>query len=208
VALSLEISAELVTVSSYCQILGGEMTAGQATLTMDSWVAMGVGFGDVSGRYMLATPTDSLSDNEKSGVWFVDNSTGLSQSGLVLPELPSGWEYEGWVDINGTYLSTGKFMSTVAADDSNSYGGEWSSPAFPGEDLLFNAPSGLSFPTDLAGTSLIITLEPWDEYDVDQEAPFYLKLLEADVPVSAAGQTTYYMSPVAGQFPGGTASVE
>ncbi|HUU29124.1 MAG TPA: hypothetical protein VM123_15055 [archaeon] len=208
IAITIELSDVMVSYSSSAHILGGEVSEGQANLTIDNWMGMETSFASVSGRYILATPTDSINTNEKSGIWFMDLSSGISLNGLGLPELPSGWEYEGWVILNSTYLSTGKFTSVNTTDGSSNYSGTWSSPTFPGEDFLQNAPAGLSFPIDLAGASVMITVEPWNGLDDNTDKPFFLKLLAADIPVSAVDHTTYYMSAVTVPMPSGTATLK
>ncbi|MBN2288290.1 MAG: hypothetical protein JXQ83_03085 [Candidatus Glassbacteria bacterium] len=208
IVVSIELSDVVVTSSSYTQILGGEVSDGEAALTTDSWLGMDFSFENLAGRYVLATPTDSISSNEKSGIWFMDLSTGVSLNGLVLPDLSAGWEYEGWVILDSTYISTGKFTSALSADDMNQYSGAWSNPSFPGEDFLQNAPAGVSFPTDLAGASVLITIEPEGSYDVDLDKPFPLRLLVANIPSDATPHTTYYMNAVNDTRPGGTATIK
>jgi hypothetical protein len=77
-------------------------------------------------------------------------------------------------------------------------------PPFPGEDFLVNAPSGLTFPTDLSGTTQVISIEPDPD---NSSAPFLLKPLVATVPSPAMDHVTYAMSSnVANSFPTGTAT--
>jgi hypothetical protein len=89
------------------------------------------------------------------------------------------------------------------ADDAAPYSGPSAGPAFPGEDFLFNAPAGLTFPTDLAGGTGVISIEP----DPDNStAPFTLKPLVGDIPANAVDHTPYDMTNNAASFPTGTAS--
>ncbi len=118
-----------------------------------------------SGKYILATPTDGgAMTNEESGIWFLDNSGPSVAKGLNLPTLPSGWKYEGWIVINGIPVSTGTFIDANTADSnaasSNFKGTIGNGPNYPGEDLLRNAPTGLTFPTDLRGKIVAISIEP------------------------------------------------
>jgi len=89
-------------------------------------------------------------------------------------------------------------------DDAYPYSDTMPGPPFPGEDFLLNAPSGLTFPTDLSGTTQVISIEP----DPDNNAgPFLLKPLVATVPSPAMDHVTYMMnSNVANSFPTGTAT--
>jgi len=86
-------------------------------------------------------------------------STGAPLPSLDLPTLPEGWEYEGWVVINGQPLSTGKFLKVDEADFATPYSGASPGPAYPGEDFLQNAPAGLTFPLDLSGSTAVISVE-------------------------------------------------
>ena len=152
----------------------------------------------------MATPTTTVTTDENSGVWWID-PTGGPSAGLSLPALPAGWEYEGWVVINGMPLSTGKFAMVDAADKSAAYSGsDATGPAFPGEDLVSNAPMGLSFPTDLAGQTVVISVEPCPD---NSAAPFLLKPLVGQVSANATDHTPYDMANNASATnPSGTAS--
>ena len=151
---------------------------------------MGTNFSTSTGSYILATPTDgSSTTDELSGVWWLDPAAGPG-AGLDLPTLPEGWEYEGWAVVNGTPVSTGKFTSVTGADDFSGFSGTTPGPAFPGEDLLMNAPSGLTFPTDLSGGTVVISVEPSPDNSTD---PFLLKPLVGSVPSGALDHTSYDM---------------
>jgi hypothetical protein len=207
IGVSVEASSTVVTTSSYSHILGGNVSSGQASLTVSNSFGLSMSLDNISGRYILATPTDSVTTNEKSGIWFLDGSTGISFNGLSLPTLGSGWKYEAWVKIGTEWVSTGKFTSVSAADEDNLYGGSYSAPAFPGQDFLSNAPTGMTFPADLTGSEVMVTVELMDSYDVDEDAPFYLKVLSGTVPAGAADHTTYYLNSVTSGLPTGSATV-
>ncbi len=207
IGISVEAASTPVTISSYAHILGGLVSSGQASLTVSNSFGMSMSLDNITGRYILATPTDTINTNEKSGIWFLDTSTGISFNGLSLPTLGSGWKYEGWVKFDTLWVSTGKFTSVSAADESNTYGSAWSAPAFPGQDFLINAPSGLTFPTDLSGCQVMVTVELLDSYDLEKSKPFFLKVLSAQVPAGASDHTTYYMTSETGGLPTGTATV-
>ncbi len=110
------------------------------------------------------------------------------------------------MELEGTALSTGKFVEFAAEDDSAAYGGAEPGPAFPGEDFLENAPAGLNFPTDLAGASVMVTLEPVP--DDNTEKPFFLKILLGDIPLDAVDHTAYELSKNPAPLPSGTATLK
>ena len=66
-----------------------------------------------------------------------------------------------------------------------------------------SAPSGLTFQTDLAGGTVVISIEP----DPDNSAmPFVLEPLVGSISANATDHTTYDMSQNLSSFPTGTAS--
>lgn len=187
---------------SAVHILAGDFSGNTGQLTINHGAALGSDFSSASGKYILATPTDGANTNEKSGIWFLDLSTGAPTVGLSLPTLPAGWKYEGWVVSSGAPITSGKFISTAAADEFDDYSSTMAGPPFPGEDYLMNAPSGLTFPIDLSGGKAVISIEP----DPDNSPnPFLLKPLVGDIPTNAANHTTYNLSKNL-NFPTGTIS--
>ena len=183
--------------------VAGDFVSGTAPLTVGDAAALGDNFATATGVYILATPTNGPDTDENSGVWFLDLSTGDPAQGLQLPTLPEGWKYEGWAVIDGSPVTTGTFLSPTVADDSAPYSGQTAGPPFPGEDFLENAPTGLTFPTDLAGGAAVISIEP----DPDNSAaPFTLKPLVGDIPSNATDHVTYDTGNNASGFPTGTAS--
>ena len=104
---------------------------------------------------------------------------------MNLPELGSGWKYEGWVIFNDIPVTTGTFSTVSGFDDASPYSGNSVTPNFPGEDFLNSAPQGLTFPqdADIRGRSVVISIEPSPDYD--QATPFILKPLKG-----TAGQNT------------------
>ena len=173
--------------------LAGDFSGDNANLTVFSQLCLrGQIFTLAKGAYLLATPTDTDMTNENSGVWFIDNTSGSNVTGLDLPTLPAGWKYEGWAVIDGTPVSTGTFTSVSGADNSAIYSGTTgSNPPFVGEDFLQNAPVGLTFPTDLAGKTIVISVEPSPD---NSEKPFLLKPLVSDVAANATDHVTYEMN--------------
>jgi hypothetical protein len=139
-------------------ILQGRFTKGAANLVISENVDK---FASARAKYTLDTPTDTA-DAIKffNGLWFVDSlSAGTPAAGLDLPVLYGGWIYEGWVEVGGQRISTGRFSNPQAADLFNGYSGSLPGYPFPGEDFINNAPSGLNFPLDLRGGKVYISLE-------------------------------------------------
>jgi hypothetical protein len=167
-----------------------------------------VTFGDASGSFILATPTDADMNDETAGVWFLDPAAGPGPS-LTLPTLPSGWVYEGWGVTQGTPLSTGRFMSAAGADDSSAFSGPLAGPPFPGEDFLANLPAGVTGPVDLAnGSSMVVlSVEPYlDGSDPTGAGPFSIKPFITMIEAGQASHTTVALGLDTSTVPSGTAS--
>jgi len=188
---------------SAVHILGGDFSNNSANVTTGYSAALGVDFANSTGNYILATPTDGANTNENSGIWFLDLTSGTPSQGLFLPTLPAGWKYEGWTVINGVPVSTGTFTNISDFDDADPYSSTMLGPPFPGEDFLVNDPSGLTFPTDIAGGVAVISIEPSPD---NSSAPFTLKPLVGNIPVNAVDHTTYMMNTNLASFPTGTVS--
>lgn len=181
------------------KILVGDFSGSSANVT----TAVVGDFSSAAGEYILATPTDGAMTNETSGIWFLDLSSGMPETGLNLPVLPDGWKYEGWAVIDGTPVTTGTFTDSAAIDDSAPYSGGMSGPPFPGEDFLENAPLGLTFPTNIAGGKAVISIEPSPD---NSPSPFTLKPLVGDIPAMALDHVTYSTSQNLSSFPSGSVS--
>lgn len=188
--LTIEPSPDSDPAPSDVHILAGDFADTNAPLTVDHGAALGSDFTASAGSYILATPTDGNDMDENSGVWFLDLTSGSPARGLDLPTLPAGWAYEGWAVIDGTPVSTGTFTEIDKADNGAAYSGQVAGPPYPGEDFLTNAPGGLTFPTDLAGKTVVISIEPSPD---NSAAPFLLKPLVGQVPADALDHTTYSM---------------
>jgi hypothetical protein len=206
--LSIEPANDSDPAPSNTKILVGDFVNNSANLSTAS-----VGdFSNTMGKYILATPTNGANTDENSGIWFLDlpNSSPPPLTGLTLPALPVGWKYEGWVVINGTPVTTGKFTNVNATDEFNGYSGNQplgmpngNDGFFPGEDFLTNAPNGLTFPTDLAGMTAVISVEP----DPDNSTmPFTLKPLVGMIPNNATDHVTYMLDANLSSLPTGTAT--
>lgn len=175
---------------SNTKLLSGSFSGNSASVNSN----LVADFSSASGKYILATPTDGAGNNELSGVWFLDNSSGSAMTGLNLPTLADGWKYEGWAVINGTPVSTGTFIDASMADDNASTspfkGNMGNGPGYPGEDYIQNAPTGLTFPTNLQGATIVVSVEPYPD---NSPAPFTLKPLAHMVPATAADHTAIDM---------------
>jgi hypothetical protein len=206
VVITIEPSGDTDKIAAATHIVAGSITNGAGTLTTGDSRALGSDFTSAAGTFILATPTDGDGNNETSGAWFVKIVGGAPQQGLTLPTLPNGWKYEGWAMVNGKPLSTGTFTNPSAADASSQFNGTQPAPAFPGEDFLRNAPAGLTFPTNLVGSMVVISIEP----DVDDSpAPFDLKPLIGPIPATATDHSNLAMSnQAASTFPSMTVTVK
>jgi len=164
---------------------------------------------DISGTYILATPTDGLDNNELSGIWF-PQLPGPPTAGLSLPNLDDGWIYEGWVVNGGNPLTSGRFSGTEGIDLFDGYSSTEPGPPFPGEDYLVNPSARLIFPIDLSdGESLaVISVEPnLNNSDPIGDGPFVVKPLVGNIPIGAADHVNYNMGLNLESVPLGTATI-
>ncbi len=163
---------------------------------------------NISAVFTLSTPTNGPGTDELSGVWFIDSllTAAVPVAGLKLPVLYSGWRYEGWVEINGTYVSTGRFTNPKAADLFKGYSSTSAGYSFPGEDFLLNAPAGLTFPTDLSGKNVFISLE-WNNGKTSGSTPSKI-LFSAAIPNSAQSGVSYTMQRQNNLVPNGTGVIK
>ena len=186
------------------RVLGGRFSLGGCNLAIGE---QALTFDNYSVTYNLLTPTDGPNLNETSGVWFVEIDTaGEFSTGLNIPELYGGWIYEGWVEVNGKYLSTGRFENPVGADSSKLYGAPGTGLPYPGEDFLLNAPQDVTFPLDLSGKMVYISAEVNDGRNYG-EAP-YIILFEATIPVNAETRVAYEMVNAVSNLPFGNAVIK
>lgn len=189
------------------KLLAGDFSGNSATVSTS--IMPGIGdFGNAGGVYFLRTPTDETGTNnmnDQYGVWF--GTPGMPPTaGLTLPDLPAGWAYEGWVIGDAGPISTGTFTGLNERDSSNEFSGTENNagPPIPGEDFFNNAPAGETFPLDVRGRMVVISIEPVPD---NSPAPFLLKPLAAMVPAEAAtAPTTHAFGQNLGSFPTGTVS--
>jgi hypothetical protein len=170
-------------------------------------LAFPVDLSTVAGSFILATPTDSSTSDETSGLWFLDPA-GPGPS-LTLPALPSGWVWEGWGVTQGVPLSSGRFTEASGADQSDLFSGPLPGPPFPGEDFLHNLPAGVSTPVNLAdGSSVaVVTIEPdLGGTDPTGPGPFSIKPLIGAIPEGAADHTSIPLQRDLSSVPSGSAT--
>ena len=174
----------------------------QKYLGTDTSSAIPPSFKTAKGVYTVFTPTNA-DPNTNSGIWFLTyKSAGVYETGLRLPELPTGWTYKGWVKVSGSYLSIGEFKTDAGNDGGNPYVGANPMPAYPGEDFLLNAPTGFTFPLDLAGQEVMISVEP---IGYAKNKPFPLFLLKGAIPNPGNNTTSFSLENNYINFPLGTA---
>ena len=193
--LSIEPANDADPAPSNTKYLVGDFSGNSATINS----GIIADFAASTGKYLIASPTSISTMDPFAGVWFMDGN-GPS-NGFNLPTLETGWKYEGWVVKNGTVLSTGKFSNPAISDLTASYSGTQPAPPFPGEDFVANAPTGVTFPLDLSGATLVISVEP----NPDNSAmPFTLKPLSHIVASPAVEGATINMTRSLSSFPTGT----
>ncbi|MCI0329626.1 MAG: hypothetical protein L0196_01545 [candidate division Zixibacteria bacterium] len=162
---------------------------------------------DFNANYVIATPSDTLylyyreSDtihlrNEHVGVWFGVIDTSKYELGIrvirsdtvltkLARELLPGWQFQAWIERNGTRVNLGHFVRGDSADLENPYCFQTDSlPACPGEDLIprKNPPAEFADTAMVQGvlkSRLSITLEPRPDNDPEM---FPLIVFRHDTP--------------------------
>ncbi len=193
--LSIEPTNDTDPAPSAVKMLSGDFSGDVATVNTD----LIADFSTSTGYFLIATPTTTATTDDLSGVWFINNG----DAGLTLPTLADGWAYEGWAVINGTPISTGTFLDGTAADNFSDFSGtDAPAPPFPGEDFIMNAPDGLTFPVDLTGMPIVVSVEPVPD---NSAAPFTLKPLSGSSPETGTMVgTSYDMTNNSVGFPTGS----
>ncbi|MBA2543343.1 MAG: hypothetical protein H0V17_27125, partial [Deltaproteobacteria bacterium] len=162
--------------ASSTHILAAALTDGSGALSTEHPAALGTDFATASARYVLATPSTAAMDDNDLGIWFVDPS---GPEALMVPTLPTGWIYEGWVVLDGAAVSTGRFRSGMGADSDGAgpTAGPLAGPPRPGQDFI-------NPPRSLIGSRVVITVEPEPD---DAATPFAIRpLIDAEVTAVAA----------------------
>ncbi|MEM9996771.1 MAG: hypothetical protein AAF809_03635, partial [Bacteroidota bacterium] len=113
--LTIEPAGDTDAIPAATKLIGGDFGGASAALSTAHPATLGSDFASAAGQYIIATPTSAAMDDEASGIWFLDASSGMPMAGLDLPTLPEGWAYEGWVVLNDSPLSTGTFLDAAMA---------------------------------------------------------------------------------------------
>lgn len=167
------------------KLLVGDFTGNSANVNS----AIVGDFSNAAGAFFLRSPTDEVDPgnpnnmNDQYGVWFGTPGAPPTPN-FVLPTLSAGWAYEGWVVGESGPITTGVFTDFDGRDDFNLFSGDEfkMGPPIPGEDFFLNAPAGETFPLDVRGRTVVISVEPVPD---NSPAPFAMKPL-----VGTAGQET------------------
>jgi hypothetical protein len=200
--LTLEPSGDTDEIPAFVKPLAGDLKDGIATLSPN----LGVELTGIAGKYILATPSNGADTNELSGIWWLTLESGMPDVGLTLPNLnETDWIYEGWVVIDGTPVSTGKFNESSGFDDFSGYSSTQGFPPFPGEDFLLNAPTQLTFPKNLTGQTAVISIEPRVDNSPD---PFQFKILSHTIPTDAEDHVTYTANDISSSLASGMATIK
>jgi hypothetical protein len=183
------------------KILAGDFSGNTANVNSNGIVG---DFSNASGMFFLRTPTDETgmnNGNDENGVWF--GTPGMPPTAnFVLPTLPAGWIYEGWVVGDSGALSTGTFTNFSAVDDAAPFSGANPGPPVPGEDFFMNAPTGEMFPLDVRGRTVVISVEPVPD---DLPGPFVMKPLVGTAGMDTAPATHPFATNL-GSLPSGSVS--
>jgi hypothetical protein len=180
-------------------VLAGDWGGTMASLSIGHPAALGDDFSTASGQFILETPTTSgIPGDYDQGIWWLDPAGGPGPA-LVLPALPAGWMYEGWVVNMDGPISTGRFLAPSGAD--SDAGGPDSgpdpAPPFPGQDFI-------DPPMSLVGLVAVISVEPEPD---DTPAPFAIKPL-VDMSIEDVGAAVLQgMANNSASAPTGTAAL-
>ncbi len=182
------------------KILGGDFNAGQATLGVGHGAALGDDFTSATGSFIIATPSSTVMTDEDQGIWWLD-PTGPAAT-LMLPTLPAGWAYEGWVVGGSGPVSTGRFTNPAGPDSDlagPTGGTDSNGPPFPGQDFV-------TPPVSLIGQTAVISVEPDPD---DSPNPFTLKpLVTMSIGAQLAPTLQAMSNNAAATNPTGTATIQ
>ena len=195
--LTIEPSPDSDPAPAATKYLAGDFDGDSATLSVADGATLGDDFTSAAGGFILESPsTASVAEDYASGIWWV-NPADHSPS-LMLPALPEGWAYEGWVVGPDGPVTTGRFTEAMGADsDGGGPGaGPDGTPPFPGQEFVMP-------PASLIGYLAVISLEPEPD---NSPGPFTLKpLVDTDIEDVGPG-VLQPMANIADMFPTGTAT--
>jgi len=213
-------SFDTVKGPSNYKIIAAKTTANSGNFDVGNEIILDFDFESAQAKYFLDTPTDTMNTNLKRGLWFVNLDSAFSEikdstgtvvgidttikriNGLDLPELPEDWLYEGLIVFGSDTISMGTFTNPIGADDSSKYGaGMASGYKFPGEDFINNPPSGVTFPSDLSGSEVFVTIiAPHPE---KANNPLTLVPFKTTIPTGSEARHIYEMENNTSTFPSG-----
>ena len=186
---------------SKTKFLAGDLSGGSGTATIAGGPALGTDFSSAAGTFILAAPS-SDDATYKNGIWFIKPMDGDKTPGLTLPELPDGWQYEGWVANSDGPMTTGRFSSPDGAD--SDAGGETAgskgTPPFPGQDFV----TGDGKIDLTSGYKAVISVEPQPD---DSPKPFALKPLVGEI-TDAGAMSPQQMENKSGSAPSVSVTLE
>ncbi len=177
-------------------IVGASFLNGTAVLTTDYADALDQNFSSVSGSFHLATPTTTSTADEIEGVWFA--LPGGASPSLVLPALPAGWTYHGWLSVGFFGIRSLGAFTSVSEPDFDGPGDpqpdqDGTPYPFPGSVC----PLGTTG-VDFRGANVLVTLEP--PADADGAGPSFLTLLAATIDTDQVAGTSVALGAFA-SFP-------
>ena len=195
--LTIEPSPDSNPMPAATKYLAGDFMGNTASLSVGDAATLGNDFRSAAGGFILETPsTRALANDYASGIWWFDPAShGPS---LMLPALPAGWMYEGWVVGPDGPVTTGRFTQATGADsDGGGPGaGPDGTPPFPGQEFI-------TPPVSLIGHAAVISIEPEPD---NSPGPFTLKpLVDMDI-ADVENLVLQDMANNAASFPTGTAT--
>lgn len=197
--LSIEPSPDQDPAPAATKYLAGNFVQDTATLTVSHAATLGDDFTSAAGPYILNTPSTAADQTDyAAGIWWLDPAEGPGPT-LVLPTLPAGWMYEGWVVGGAGPLTTGRFTMAggVDSDGGGPTAGDDPTPPFPGQDYID------PLLTLTSGYAAVISIEPEPD---NSPAPFTLKPL-VDMTIDDPGiGVLQTMANQAAMFPTGSVS--
>ncbi len=158
------------------RLLAGDVIDGIADIRIGHPEAIGDDLTATTGQFNLVNPTGDKGSSFDNGIWYISSPVTPFSAGLILPELPDGWVYEGWVvdTLNNDQISTGTFASGIGPDSDGAgpAAGLGSGLDFPGQDFINPA-------RDLSnGYQAIVSVEPVPD---NSPLPFTLKPLAISI---------------------------
>ncbi|MCB0281699.1 MAG: hypothetical protein H6627_03590 [Calditrichae bacterium] len=201
-------------------ILAGELLANEGTVGIGHAKLIDFDLTSAVANYIIDTPTDPQNRVNKAGIWFlnIDTTRVLDSlgnvvsidttfsAGINLPAAPDGWSYGARISDGTQTVSLGAFTDPAKADNAAKYNGtNGTAYAFPGEDFIQSAPAGLTFPMNVTGKELTVTITP--RYP-KKSVPFVVEAFKGTIPTDSAVKTKLELPLMLENFPGGELKIE